>query len=175
MGVGGGKRVPPTHVYTHMYTYTCMCTHVWHHREFPGIPPMGGPFAWNYHVYHTCICVHCVPACVCMCTCVGAPPNHPNPDPPTLPPPRATGSPNHQNSISLELIEIIRFCWTFFTSEHSWAHIDYNWSPQRSPTHLPHPQELMKHKSENYNNSWMNQDNSILFEDLGPLNPPAHI
>ena len=25
------------------------------------------------------------------------------------------------------------------------------------------------------NKTWMNQDNSILFEDLEPLNPPTHI
>ena len=56
-----------------------------------------------------CVCM-CMRACVCMCTCVGAPPNHPPPPSIHPPTPRAVGSPKHQNSISLELIEIIRFC-----------------------------------------------------------------
>ena len=62
------------------------------------------------------------------------------PDTPThLPLPRAAGSPKHQNSISLELIKIFWSVWRFFTSEHSWTHIDYSWSPHIPPTHLPHP------------------------------------
>ena len=39
--------------------------------------------------------------------CGGTP--QPPPPPSTHPHPRAAGSPKHQNSISLELIEIIRF------------------------------------------------------------------
>ena len=121
MGVRGGERVHPTHVHTHMHACMHMC--IWHHREFPGIPPWGQPFAWNYHVYHTCMGMR---ACVCvhmhvhMCGGTPQPPSTPiHPPPPT---PRAAGSPKHQNSISLELIEIIRFClkilylWTFLNS-----------------------------------------------------------
>ena len=64
---------------------------------------------------------------MCMHACAhvwGAPPNHP-PPPSTSPPPptpRAAGRPKHQNSISLQLIEKIRFClkilylWTFLNS-----------------------------------------------------------
>ena len=80
-----------------------------------------------------CMKLSCLPhmhvpvcACTCMCTCVGAPQTTPTPihPPPTpiYPPPRAAGSPKHQNSISLELIEIIQFClkipylWTFLNS-----------------------------------------------------------
>ena len=73
----------------------------------------------HYHDKHVgshlqffmCVCVH-----ACMCTCVGTPPS-PHHSPAPLP--RAAGSPKHQNSISPELIEIIRFClkilylWTF--------------------------------------------------------------
>ena len=60
MWVGGGERVPPC---MRMHTCACTCTHVWHHGEFPEIPPWGRPFAWNYHVYHmwqvhACTCVH---------------------------------------------------------------------------------------------------------------------
>ena len=77
---GGGERVHPTHVHTHDHAHMHM--RIWH-REFPGIPPMGRPFAWNYHVYHSaCACVHmCV--CMCMCTCVGGTPTTPHPHPPT--------------------------------------------------------------------------------------------
>ena len=109
--------------------YTCtharahMRTRVWHHREFPGIPPMGMAICMKLsclprmHV-RACTCVH-----VRVCAHVwGVPSNHP-PPPSTHPPtPRAAGSPKHQNSISLELIEIIRFClkilylWTFLNS-----------------------------------------------------------
>ena len=62
---------------------------------------------------HACACV-CMHACACVC---GAPPNHP-----PHPPPRAVGSPKHQNSVTLELIKIILFClkilylWTFLNS-----------------------------------------------------------
>ena len=108
----GGEGVTPTHMHTHVHAHTC----VWHHREFPWIPLMGAVI---------CMKLSCLPrmhvrACTCMCTCVGAPTTTPTQQPP--PPPRATGSPKHQNSITLELIEIIRFClkilylWTFLNS-----------------------------------------------------------
>ena len=84
MGWGGGEGVHPP-----MCTCTCM-----HHREFPGIPQWGWPFAWNYHVYHTCMCVH---ACVCMCVHVHLCGGHPPPPPPP-------------STITLEWIKIIKFC-----------------------------------------------------------------
>ena len=117
VGDGGGERVPP-HTCTRMCTYTCTCTHmhIWHHREFPGIPPMGAAICMKL----SCLTCTCVYACTCVhaCACAhvwGAPPK-------PSPTPRATGSPKHQNSISLELIEIIQFClkilylWTFLNS-----------------------------------------------------------
>ena len=57
------------------HAHACACMHVWHHREFPGIPPLGVPI---------CMKLPCLPrmhvhVCVCMCTCVGAPLNHPPP------------------------------------------------------------------------------------------------
>ena len=52
---------------------------------------------------HVCMCM-CARACVCVCR------NTPHAPPSTCPLPRAAGSPKHQNSISPELIEIIRFC-----------------------------------------------------------------
>ena len=107
---GGGVVRGCPHACAH--THTCMYDII---QNSQGLPQWRQPFAWSYHPYHAC-----------MCTCVGDTPNHPQP-PSTQPPtPRAVGSPKHQNSISLELIEIIRFCWRFFTSEHSWTHIDYS-------------------------------------------------
>ena len=113
MGVGVVRGCPP-----HMCTCMHMC--IWHHREFPGIPPMGAAICMKLSCL-THACLHAC-ACACMCTCVGAPPNHPPPHPSNPPTPRAAGSPKHQNSISLELIEIIWFClkilylWTFLNS-----------------------------------------------------------
>ena len=119
LGVGVVRGCPP-----HMCT--CMCMHasahmhmcIWHHREFPGIPPMGAAI---------CMKLSCLPhvhvhACTCMCMCVGAPPTTPTPSIHPPPTPRAAGSLKHQNSISLELIKIIGFClkilylWKFLNS-----------------------------------------------------------
>ena len=126
-GVGGCGwgvvRGCPPHTCTRTHTHACTRTCIWHHREFPGIPPMGAAICMKLsclpctHV-RACTCV-CVRACARVC---GAPPNHPPPPYTNPPTPRATGSPKHQNSISLELIEIIRFClkilylWTFLNS-----------------------------------------------------------
>ena len=57
--------------------------------------------------FFTCVRVH---ACVCMCGDMREDtPHATRPPPPTCPLPRAEGSPKHQNSISLELIEVIQF------------------------------------------------------------------
>ena len=108
--------------------HACACTHMHAHAyDIIGnsqvFPQWGWPFAWNYHVYHVCMCMH---VHVCMCVHVHVFVGHPPTTPPTPihPPltPTAAGSPKHQNSISLELIEIIQFClkilylWTFLNS-----------------------------------------------------------
>ena len=60
---------------------------------------------------HVCVCVcMCVRTCACMWGHPPCPQIPPDTPPPTCPLPRATGSPKHQISITLELIEIIRFC-----------------------------------------------------------------
>ena len=151
-GVGGwgwGWWQHPPHTCTHALTCTHMHAHartyaiIGNSWDFP--KSNGGSHLHGIIMFttHACACV-CVHACACMCTCVGAPPNHPPPpstQPPQPPPtpihpapqpppppstqppiPRAAGSPKHQNSISLELIEIIQFClkilylWTFLNS-----------------------------------------------------------
>ena len=43
------------------------------------------------------------------------------------------------------------------------------------PTHLPPPQSRREPKTPNFNNSWTNRDNSILFEDSLPQNIPELI
>ena len=119
----------------HVHADGCMCARVWavmSWRDSPGFP------YGSRHLHeiimsttHACACV-CVCACACMCTCVGVPSQPP-------PTPRAAGSWKHQISISLELIEIIRFClkilylWTFLNSYRLWL------ITPDTPTHLPHP------------------------------------
>ena len=113
---GGGERVPPIHV--HMHVHACTCTYDIIGNS-QGFAQWGWPFASNYHVYQACMCV-CM--CACMCMHVQVCGRHPQPPPiPIHPAPsrRAAGSQKHQNSITLELIEIIQFClkilylWTF--------------------------------------------------------------
>ena len=128
MWVEGGERVSPTHMHTHMHTCAYTHAHASTHMydiigNSQGFPQWGRSFAWNYHVYHTCVCMHahaCMHVCVHMCRV--HPPTTSHPHTPRPPTPSAAGSPKHQNSISLELIEIIRFClkilylWTFLNS-----------------------------------------------------------
>ena len=108
--MGGGWWEGAPNTCTCMYMHTCTCTYdiIWNSQ---GFPQWWQPFAWNYHVYHACMCVS-VHVCMHMCVhvCRGHPTTTHHPHPPTPSSPTATGSPNHQNSISLELIEIIRFC-----------------------------------------------------------------
>ena len=109
-----------------MHTHTRTYDIIGNSQGFPN----GGGHLHEIIMFNMCACV-CVRvhACACVCTCVGGTPNHPwppciHPPPPSIhpPTPRPAGSPKHQNSISLELIEIIRFClkilylWTFLNS-----------------------------------------------------------
>ena len=115
-GLGGwGSGVVTGSPHRRAHAHTCM--HIWHHMESPGFPqnPMGMAI---------CMELSCLP-CMHVHVCGGTPQPHPpspNPHPPSPPTPRATGSPKHQNSISLELIEIFQFClkilylWTFLNS-----------------------------------------------------------
>ena len=80
------------------------------------------PCQWPFANFYTCIHVH---VCMCMHVCGGHPPcpKMPPDTPQTpAPSPELQGAPKHQNSISLELIEIIQFClkilylWTLLNS-----------------------------------------------------------
>ena len=95
-GGGGWLLVEGSERFPHTCAHTCTCMHMHECMTSYRIPrdsPWGWPFAWNYHVYHTYMCVH---VCVCMCTYVGGTlttthhphpptphPNHPHPHPPT--------------------------------------------------------------------------------------------
>ena len=68
IGVRVVRRCPHTCTCTHVHAWMC----IWHHREFPGIPQWGLPFACEIIMFtmHACACV-CMHACACMCMCVG--------------------------------------------------------------------------------------------------------
>ena len=106
MGVGVGMGVwGVSHACTEAHACARMHMHVKHAKH-------GCLHAGGHLQFYTCVCVH-VHACACMCVHVGTPPCPqipPDTPPPTCPLPRAAGSPKHQISITLELIEIIRFC-----------------------------------------------------------------
>ena len=131
-GDGGGygcvRGVPCMHAHAHTHTHTHTRMHAYTHMHVKhakhakhGCLHVGGhlQFLYMYKCVCACVCM-CVPAHVCVWA--GHPPMTPDAPPPTCPLPRAAGSPKHQNSISPELIEIIRFClkiiylWTFLNS-----------------------------------------------------------
>ena len=90
------------HACMHMHAHTHM--HVKHAKHGKhGCLHVSGHLEFLY--MYKCVCVH-----VHACACVWGHPHSPRCPPPTCPLPRATGSPKHQNSISPELIKIIRFC-----------------------------------------------------------------
>ena len=106
-----------THAHTCTHMHACMHMHVEHDKH--GCLHVGGHLQFLY--MYTCVCV-CMCMHVCVCGTPPMPPNAPRHPPPTYPVPRAAGSPKDQNSISLELIEIFRFClkilylWTVLNS-----------------------------------------------------------
>ena len=118
MGVGVGMGVwGVSHAHPHAHTCTCMLNML---IMLNMDASMLVAICNFYTCIHVCMCV-CAHACVWGGTPLHVPrcPWHP---PPTCPLPRAAGSPKHQNSISPELIKIIRFCfkilylWTFLNS-----------------------------------------------------------
>ena len=89
--------------------HACMHTHA--HTCMLNMLNMDASMSVAICNFYTCIHV-CVCVCACMCIHVGTPlmpPDVPRHAPTHLPLSRAAGSPKQQNSISPELIEIIRF------------------------------------------------------------------
>ena len=113
----GGRCLMHTHMLTHAHTCMHACTCMLNMINMDA--SMSAAICNFYTCIHVCVCM-CMHVCVC-----GTPPMSPNAPrhpPPTYPIPRAAGSPKDQNSISLELIEIFRFClkilylWTVLNS-----------------------------------------------------------
>ena len=110
MGVGVGMGVwgvSHAHMHAHIRArmHARMHMHVKHAKH-------GCLHAGGHLQFYTCVCT-CVCVCVHVRACGDTPPCPQIPQdtpPPTCPLPRAPGSPKHQISITLELIEIIRFC-----------------------------------------------------------------
>ena len=122
LDVGGVVRRCPPHTCTCtcMHARTCMHMHIWHHREFPGISPMGVAI---------CMKLSCLP---------------------------------HMH---------MRVC--------AFVHVHVcGGTPNHLPTQILLPltqQSRREPKTPKFNNSWTNQDNSILFKDSLPLNIPELI
>ena len=134
MGVGVVRGCP-----LHM----CMCMHA-HAHSYDIIGNSQGFPQWGCHLQLKLSCLTCICACVCACVCMHVHMCGGILQPPLTP--RAAGSPKHQKlNKSWTNRDSV---WRFFTSEHSWTHIDYSWSPKIPPTHLPHPPEPRKPKSE---------------------------
>ena len=105
MGWGGWGYPPHTCTHMHTHAHACMLNMIIS-CKWP--PPLGESLGIPYDVIRTCTCV-CMHACVSMCMCVGgtlSPPPPPSTHPPT---PRGETSGISQNSIALELIEILQF------------------------------------------------------------------
>ena len=166
VGVGMGVcRGSPMHARMHMHAYVCTHMHVKHAKH-------GCLHAGGHLQFYTCVCVH-VRACVW-----GHPyaPRYPQTPPTHLPHPqscREPKTPNFNNSwtnrdnlilfedsLPLNIPELISTI-----ADH----------PKYPLPTCPTPHSQGNPNQKNYNNSWTNWDYSILFEDLGPLNPPAHI
>ena len=169
-------RVSYSHTHTHMHAYTCMhaCTCMLN------MLIMDASMLVAICNFYTCIHV-CM--CMCMhartCACVGDTPHaHRCPWHPLthLPPPQSRREPktakfnkswtNRDNSILFEDSLPLNIPELIYTIA------DY---PRHPPPTCPTPQSWENPNRKNYNNSWTNWDNSILFKDLWPLNPPAHI
>ena len=101
---GGCPMHTHMHMTTHTHMHTCMhaCTCMLNMINMLNMDAFMLVAICNFYT-----CIH---VCACMCMHVGIHPYAPRHLPPTCPIPRAAGSPKHQNSISPELIEIIRFC-----------------------------------------------------------------
>ena len=108
---GGCVRGSPMHAHTH----ACMHTHMDVKHDKNGYLHVCGHLQFLY--MYTCVCMHAH-----ACAHVWGHPHAPRHPPTHLSLPRATGSPKHKNSMSLELIKIFQFClkilylWTLLNS-----------------------------------------------------------
>ena len=102
-------------------------------------------------------CLTCMHVCACVCTCVGGAPTQSHPHPLGGYPPQIS-----RNAIRLEQIEIFWFrlkIWNLWRIPHPWVVGFFGgWMGGLVG------QKMWNHK--NFNKTWSNRDNSILFEDL---------
>ena len=84
---------------------------------------------------------------------------------------------NMDASMLAAICNFIHVCVCVCMHAHAWAcmwgHPHAPRYPQMPPTHLPPSQSRREPKTPNFNNSWTNRDNSILFEDSLPLDIPG--
>ena len=104
MWMGAGERVHPTHMHTHAHAHARAYDIIGNPWDFPKSNGGGHLHEITMFTMHACVCMH-----MCACVCMGGT-LQPPPTPIHLPP-RAAGSRKHQNSITLELIKIIRICF----------------------------------------------------------------
>ena len=163
----GVVRGYPLHMCTCMCMHTCAYDIIGNSQGFPH----GG-----CHLQMTLSCLTCICACVCAHVHMWeAPPNHPHPHP-TTPHPQSCMEPktpkfnkswtNRDNSILFEDSLPLN------TPELIQTIVVH---PRYPPPTCPTPQSQGNPNRKNYNNFWMKRDNWIPFQDLGPLNPTAHI
>ena len=137
-GGGGYECVGVCHACMHTQVCTCMHMHVKHAKH--------GCLLAGSHLQFLYMCV-----CVCACACVLDTPYAPR-----CPHPRATGSPKHQISITLELIKIIQFCFEdslpLNIPELILTIADH---PGHPPPTCPILRSQGNPNRKNYNNSWM--------------------
>ena len=142
-GIGGldwgmvGGCPPHTCTHTRMHACARACDIIGNSQ---GFPQWGLPFA--IEIIKIC-------ACVCNVHIVGGTPQTPHPlhSPPQPPDRREPETPKFNK---LELIEISLFEDSLPLNIPEL--IDYSWSPQTPPTHLPHPPEPRKAKLEELQN-----------------------
>ena len=121
--LGGGPHTR-AHARACMHVHAHTCVHGKHDNFMQMAAPIGG-IPGNSLWCHmrvdvrarVCVCVH-------VHVCVGHPLTTPHPHPPTSPPPRGDTPGINQNSIVLELIEIIQFrlkIWNLWRLPHPWV------------------------------------------------------
>ena len=124
---------------------------------------------------HVCACI-CACAYMCMCVCMGHLPHthaHPHPHPPICHPTGGWTTGISKNSITLELIKIFQFrlkIWNLWRIPHPWVDGWFGWWVGEWVVWWVGSGQNTK----NFKICWVNQYNSILFEDLWFVETPHH-
>ena len=169
-GCLGGAPHTRAHARTCTHAHAHTCARGKHDNFMQMAAPIGeipGNSLWCH--MHVRVCVH---ACTCMCMCVRGTLSPPPPTSTHPPPPRG-GTPRiNQNSIALELIEIFQFrlkIWNLWRLPHPWVGV---WFSGWVGGWVGGLMGGVRSKHKKFKNCWLNQDNSILFEDLWFVETP---